>query len=140
MRMCQFIAWIIAAIALSGCKESSGARAKRLVNEEQKIHNQTVKAVLENDGRFVSDVADQDRFLADLRQDVARCRAIEAELRSGLDAASAARLGKVTSKILELIENRETQNQNDRRISRRVAERLGWKVGAERGGDEGTAK
>jgi hypothetical protein len=118
----------LAVIAASICHESPRRQASRLEIEAAKIQTNTLRAVMENDLKFSIDLDEEAQFFVRLRADLQRCRAIEARLREISPDAELSQLEGITTGILELITQREKQNNDRLEFTRKQEEanRVDW--------------
>jgi len=129
-RILPFFLLIFWACFLVGCQETKKIQSQRLTQEAIEIHDETLRAILKNDLKFMRSLDEQERFFQNLRKDLKRCREIEGELRDLGFTDKLPKLAELTNSLLELIEDREQRLQRDREmIAESSGEGMEWPGG-----------
>lgn len=108
---------LVLGLALASCGENTAQRARRLKLDAARIQNETTRAIVMEDMKFMVDLDEREQFFARLRKDMDRCKSITDELRTIDPGADLAGLEKNTKLILLKIRIDEERNENRRRIS-----------------------
>ncbi|MCW1916530.1 hypothetical protein OJ996_23285 [Luteolibacter sp. GHJ8] len=117
MRFTTIAIPLVLGLALASCGESTAQRARRLKLDAARIQNETTRAIVMEDLKFMVDLDEREQFFARLRKDMDRCKIITDELRTIDPGADLADLEKNTKLILLRIRIDEEQNNSRRRIS-----------------------